>query len=471
MISATFYKFAKRDNSTARPAENAGLLYNIALKDDTNINAPEIIMYFGRANAPQYNYVYIPDLHRYYFIDSWTFIEHTNWLASCTVDVLATYKYDIGSQVEYVVRSASRRNSNIPDLLYPATNDVVQQSVVYTSPFNDGTLSINDGCFVVGIDSYDAYYGSVDYFILTGNDMGDLCDWLMNDFVTLGSTGDGHGFNDTDASVALQRALINPLQFIKSCIWLPIPYDSLKQLGVLQTSLSVFAYSAPINVYKLQSNAIYNLPGINITKLNHPQTDSHGQYVNAAPFTAVSLKLPPFGVIDLDATVLHAATGVHIDMFVDVITGKVIAELKTGVNTMNRIATQLGVPIQLSQVTRNYLGAVTSAASGIASLASLDFIGAVNGIGNAIQQAAPRVNSIGSNGGFVDLTGDIELMYTFYQQTEVNVENHGRPLMQRVQLGTLSGYMEVESADIIIDCTAEERLRIVNYLESGFYYE
>lgn len=464
MISATFYKFAKRDNSTARPAENAGLLYNIALKDDTNINAPEIIMYFGRANAPQYNYVYIPDLHRYYFIDSWTFIEHTNWMASCTVDVLATYKYDIGSQVEYVVRSASRRNSNIPDLLYPATNDVVQQSMVFTSPFDDGSLTVNDGCFIVGVDSYDAFYGSVDYYILTGNDIADLCDWLMNDFIQNG------GFSDTDATIALQRSLVNPMQFIKSCIWLPIAYNDIKALGV-STTLAVFAYNTGISAYKLQSNAVYSMPGINITKLNHPQTDSHGQYVNAAPFTAVSLKIPPFGVIDLDATVLHASSGLVINMKVDLITGKVVADIKAGITTVNRLSTQLGVPIQLSQVTRNYLGAVTSAASGVASLASLDFIGAVNGIGNAIQQAAPRVNSIGSNGGFADLLGDIELMYTFYQQTEVNVENHGRPLMQRVQLGTLSGYMEVESADIIIECTAEERLRIVNYLESGFYYE
>lgn len=464
MISATFYKFAKRDNSTARPADNAGLLYNIALKEDTNINAPEIIMYFGRANAPQYNYVYIPDLHRYYFIDSWTFIEHTNWMASCTVDVLATYKYDIGSQVEYVVRSASRRNSNIPDLLYPATNDVVQQSMVFTSPFDDGSLTVNDGCFIVGIDSYDAFYGSVDYYILTGNDIADLCDWLMNDFIQNG------GFSTNDATIALQRSLVNPMQFIKSCIWLPIAYDSVKSLGV-STTMAVFAYSTGISAYKLQSTAVYSMPGINITKLMHPQTDSHGQYVNAAPFTAVSLKLPPFGVIDLDATILHASPSLVINMNVDLITGKVVAEIKAGINTVNRLSTQLGVPIQLSQVTRNYLGAVTSAASGIASLASLDFIGAVNGIGNAIQQAAPRVNSIGSNGGFADLYGDIELMYTFYQQTEVNVENHGRPLMQRVQLGTLSGYMEVEGADIIIECTAEERIRIVNYLESGFYYE
>lgn len=464
MISATFYKFAKRDNSTARPAENAGLLYNIALKEDTNINAPEIIMYFGRANAPQYNYVYIPDLHRYYFIDSWTFIEHTNWMASCTVDVLATYKYDIGSQVEYVVRSASRRNSNIPDLLYPATNDVVQQSMVFTSPFDDGSLTVNDGCFIVGIDSYDAFYGSVDYYILTGNDIADLCDWLMNDFIQNG------GFSTNDATIALQRSLVNPMQYIKSCIWLPIPYNDIKALGV-STTMAVFAYSTGISAYKLQSTAVYSMPGINITKLMHPQTDSHGQYVNAAPFTAVSLKLPPFGVIDLDATILHASSSLVINMNVDLITGKVVAEIKAGINTVNRLSTQLGVPIQLSQVTRNYLGAVTSAASGIASLASLDFIGAVNGIGNAIQQAAPRVNSIGSNGGFADLLGDIELMYTFYQQTEVNVENHGRPLMQRVQLGTLSGYMEVEGADIIIECTAEERIRIVNYLESGFYYE
>lgn len=464
MIQARFYKYSKRDNSTARPADSAGLVYNITLKEDTNINAPDLILYLGRSAAPDYNYVYIPSLKRYYFIDSWTYIEHANWLASCTVDVLATYKYDIGQQVEYVVRSASRRDGTIPDLLYPATNDVITQAVTVQSPFNDGSLTINDGCFIVGIDSYDAIYGSVDYYILTGNDVSDLCAWLMNDFIQSG------GFSTVDATIALQRSLVNPMQFIKSCIWYPIPYSTMSALGV-QVTLTVFAYSTGLTAYKLQNNAVYDMPVINITRLNHPQYNDHGQYMNCSPFTSLMLKLPPFGMIQLDPTVINAAGTVRVDMHVDLITGKVLAEVISGVSTVNRLSTQLGVPIQLSQVTRNYIGAVTSAAGAVSSLLRMDFIGAANGIGNAVQQAAPKVNSIGSNGGFADLTGDIELIYTFYMQADINNENHGKPLMQRVQLGTLSGYMEVESADIIIDCTAEERLRIVNYLEGGFYYE
>ena len=466
MINAYFYKYSKRENSTARPADNAGLLYKIALKENTNVDAPDIILYVGRATVPEFNYVFIPDLERYYFIDSWTYIDHANWVASCTIDVLATYKYDIGAQTLYVVRSASRSDGNIPDMLYPATNDVTTQSLIYDSPFNDnGNISINDGCFVIGVDSFDAYYGSIDYYILTGNDVSDLCYWLMNDFVNTAS-----GFNTTDATIALQRSLVNPMQFIKSCMWFPVGYNEFKSLGV-QSNLYVFAYDTGIQSYKLNNTAVYKPNTINLGKMNHPQYDSHGRYVNGAPFTQVSLKLPPFGVLDLDATIINNAGALSLQMFVDMITGKLVAEVKAGVTTLNRVSTQLGVPIQLSQVTRNYLGTVTSAANAVRSAFTMDFLGAVNGIGNAIQNAAPRVNSIGSNGGFADLYGDFELMYTFYRQTEVNNFYHGKPLMKTVQLGTLSGYMEVESADVVIECSNEERARIVNYLEQGFYYE
>lgn len=466
MLKAKFYQFAKRDNSTVRPAEDAGLSFNIALKAPTDLNNPQFIMYLGNGLLPDWNYVYVPELRRYYFINGWSYIDQKNWMCDCTCDVLATYKYDIGSQTQYVVRSASRADGNIPDLLYPATNDVITQSRVFESPWMyHNEISPANGVFVIGVDSSDGFYGSLDYYVLTGNDMGDLCYWLMNDFLT--ST---NGFTIDDASIALQRSLVNPMQFIKSCMWYPISYTDIQTICV-QSNIIVFAYDTGISAYKLQNDSIYQPDQIVMGKLSHPQTQSHGRYVNCAPFTDVSLKLPPFGVIQLDATVINAADNLTLDMYVDMITGKLIAEIKSGVNTLNRISTQLGVPIQLSQVTRNYLGAVTSAVGAVTSALSLDFLGAANGIGNAIQQAAPRVNSIGSNGGFADLYGDLELMYTFYMQTEVNVMNHGRPLMRYVQLGTLSGYMEVETADIVIECSAEERQRIMNYLQNGFYYE
>lgn len=467
MLTARFYSFSKRNNSTMRPAENAGLVYDILLKGDTSLIRPSIIMYFGRQGAPEYNYVYIPDLHRYYFIDNWNYIENCNWMAECTCDVLATYKYDIAVQQCYVVRSASRSNSNIPDMLYPVTNDVITQTMVFTNPMNmSGQVEISQGCFIVGIDSYDAYYGCVDYFIISPNDMADLCDWLMNDFITA-----GHNFTIDDASLALQRALVNPMQFIKSCIWIPIPYATITaSCGVLSDVL-VFAYNTGISAFKITGTPVYTVNTVTLRTMNHPQFDSHGKYMNSSPFTELALKYPPFGVITLDPTIVANAGSLSIYSWLDLITGQVIAEVRSGVNTLNRIATQCGVQIQLSQVTRNVLGAVTSAVSAVRSAATLDFLGAANGIGNAISAAAPKVNTLGSNGGFSDLYGDIEMMYTFYMQTDVNVFEHGRPLMQWVQIGTLTGYMECESADVVIDCTADERAAIVNFMESGFFYE
>ena len=264
-------------------------------------------------------------------------------------------------------------------------------------------------------------------------------------------------------------------------MWFPFSQSDLS--SITQTNQNIIIYNQNIrhkdedNVWhytqgaKLSQISTYKPNRIILNRLSHPQANENGNYMNGAPFTQVALKFPPFGVIELDATVVNNTSGIYIDMFADLITGKLIAELKTGVNTLNRISTQLGVPIQLSQVTRNYVGAMTSAAGAIGSALTLDFMGAANGIGNAIQNSAPKVNSIGSNGGYADMYGSIELMYTFYRQTPINNFNHGKPLMRMVQLGTLSGYMEVESADVVIECTSEERAKIVNYLQGGFYYE
>lgn len=477
MINAYFYKYSKRENSTARPADNAGLMYKIALKENTNVDAPDIILYVGRATIPEFNYVFIPDLERYFFIDTWTYIDHANWMASCTIDVLATYKYDIGEQTLYVVRSASRSDGNIPDMLYPATNDVTTQSLITESPwmYHDD-VTINQGCFVIGCDSKNGNYGSINYYVVTQAALQDICRYLTTDFVSLDNL-----FNDTDASIALQNSIVNPLQYIKSCMW--FPFSKTELTSITQQNQNVMIYDQYIREQddggvwhytqgdKLTQISTYKPNTITLSKLSHPQANDHGNYMNGMPFTNVSLKLPPFGVIELDATVINKTSGLYIDMYADLITGKLVAEVKAGVNTLNRVSTQLGVPIQLSQVTRNYLGAVTSAAGAVSSVFNMDFLGAVNGIGNAIQNAAPRVNSIGSNGGFADMYGDIELMYTFYMQTEINNFYHGKPLMKTVQLGTLSGYMEVESADVVIECTSEERARIINYLQQGFYYE
>ena len=116
-MNVTFYNFSKRRNSTKRPS--GGTSYTCLLKEDTSTARPSIaIKWNGSSSAPAgFNYCYIPDFGRYYWVNSWTYSER-QWIAACSVDVLATYKTEIGGSSKYVLRAASDYDPEVIDTLY-----------------------------------------------------------------------------------------------------------------------------------------------------------------------------------------------------------------------------------------------------------------------------------------------------------------------------------------------------------------
>ena len=72
------------------------LTINITLKRDVNITAPQIIlMNDNGAFFNQYNYAEIPELGRFYFIDSVTSLNNKMESLALRCDVLETYKADV----------------------------------------------------------------------------------------------------------------------------------------------------------------------------------------------------------------------------------------------------------------------------------------------------------------------------------------------------------------------------------------
>ena len=61
-----------------------------------------------------YNYAYISDFGRYYFINDITY-DKGIWVMTLNVDVLATYKTTIGSTSTYLLRSSYLYNPRIID--------------------------------------------------------------------------------------------------------------------------------------------------------------------------------------------------------------------------------------------------------------------------------------------------------------------------------------------------------------------
>ena len=94
---------------------------NITLYLDTNVTNPVFKLKNFLNNA---NYMYVPDLHRYYYINNYTLSNQCVYL-HCSVDVLTTYKTEILNSECLISRSENDYNDNIVDTLVPITENTV----------------------------------------------------------------------------------------------------------------------------------------------------------------------------------------------------------------------------------------------------------------------------------------------------------------------------------------------------------
>ena len=94
---------------------------NITLYLDTNVTNPVFKLKNFINNA---NYMFVPDLHRYYYINNYTLSNQCVYL-HCSVDVLTTYKTEILNTECLISRSENDYNDNIVDTLAPITENTV----------------------------------------------------------------------------------------------------------------------------------------------------------------------------------------------------------------------------------------------------------------------------------------------------------------------------------------------------------
>ena len=463
-FTVNLYTLRKRDNSTKRPTGN-GTSFSCIIKNGSGILHPTISLDLGKTTDPsQYNYAYIPNFDRYYFIEEWYF-DRALWTASLKVDVLATYKTEIGSSNLYVMRCASEHDGNIIDTLYPAKSGCSFASDVKTNPWSTGMT------YVVGVVSQSATCGSQTHYGLLRSAFTDLCGWLLSDVVT-----QNNGFNIEDCSLQLQRSLVEPLQFIKTCVLLPVPIGDTS--GTTGAKVTVYGWESEVYGKVLTENqAITKTFTFTIQK--HPDTASRGNYVNSSPFTAITLTIPPFGTFDIDTSVTCNASTLTATIRIDQITGKGTLTIECNGIVLNRIEAQIGIPISMSSVTRDYLGAVSNVGGAIAGMVEGTLTGGMGGmlagglpgIGNALKSLQARSNTIGTTGSYGSLIGDFRLDHQFFRPVADDNTHNGRPLCAMRTLNTLSGYMIIQDGDVTINGTSTEDSQVRQYLETGFYYE
>lgn len=92
----------------------AGGTYSCCLKDTTSILNPVLII---RTSDPvyNYNYLYIQEFNRYYFINDIKSVNNNVWEISAHVDVLETYKAAILANDAVIKRQSIKYNTYLND--------------------------------------------------------------------------------------------------------------------------------------------------------------------------------------------------------------------------------------------------------------------------------------------------------------------------------------------------------------------
>lgn len=427
-----FYNVTKKRNSTYIPTQYT--MKEVILKHDVSIINPVLALQENYDGYVDFNYFYIPKFKRYYYITNVDFSNNIAYISG-TVDVLASYRVDILNSTQYIIRSQTYWNGNILDSLYPTDSKPTYKTVDFTSPFMTSAYK-EQGSYIIGMVEKGANFGALKYSVLNHASMVSLIDSLIS---------------KTDGFDEISKSIVNPLQYIKSCKYFPIPHVSLFK-----------EFSGNDYVWKYS---------MNITLPKHPQS-ARGEYLNYSPYTELYLNISPFGTIVIDTHYVAKSNIVQCVIYVDLIGGNAKIELynEQGI-CFDMKETMLACDIPLSQVTKDYMGLVSAGTGFIGSLLSGNIGGAISGISNGINSMIPKVSSATSGGSLAHLHGNKNLVGKFEMLADENIEQNGRPCMQKAVLKNLTGFCQVQNGDIAISGTQTERAEVKALLESGIYIE
>lgn len=460
------YSFDKRENSTARPLTPVESL-QCNLKEPCSIISPVVKLNLFKTSSPALiNYAYIPEFRRYYFITNWSYSGGL-WYAAMQVDALASWREAIGASELYVLRSSARFNGAVTDMKYPTTANVALSTITGENPW---ATTFDTGKYVVGIINGDAgNVGAVSYYVFTPGEFGALKAVLM------GNTG----YLNVPIEQIPEEALkvqFNPFQYVASVMWFPFNPPEGGRVDGIQ-----FGWWTLDGVSGARLGQAADIVTCQLSIPKHPQV-ARGTYLNLSPYSRYTLNMRPFGTLALDASALAGSSTLYVTIYVDCITGTgtLYASPNSGLTDVVAITqAQVGVPIQLAQIARDYLGvAATSIGAGGAAMGQFltgNVAGAistaVSGIASTVAAAIPQMQTSGGNGSISDFIQPPRLYCEFYKLVSENNADVGRPLCEVVRLDTIPGFIMVSDADISLPATADENRAIKEYMKGGFFYE
>lgn len=466
-LTATFYNFSKRQNSTKVPTGIVGTSFNITLKQPTSLNSPVFLL-----NTDTFTFNYCQFNGAYYFVTDTVSVRNDIWEVHCTKDVLATYRAQILASYAYVLYD-NVGNSSIVDTRLAIESD-------YTTSYAQTEITQLDSSGVYAL-------------CVVGDDSTDT--WIMSDIESITNLMDVRFFDAFDQQLPPTQA--NPAAQIKvsvdwflsvlsrmfasgnapdcvrSCYWIPWNIDGDSPTSEIQ--LGTFA------------SGVYGKKVINNTALFTYQITIPWQtndWRRMSPYTQVYLYLPFIGVINIPSASISEYSVLTVEYSLAKRTGEisVIVSADNGLHIIGVYQgnTSINIPIGKSAATpaAKTTALIQAAGAGAMIAAGNAFGGAaaLSGLANIGALLAGTPTCIGGNSGGSD-SGLPRYMQciTVFHDTNVSpgsvADVIGLPSFSRKLLSSISGYVQTHEFSLQAAAPDQDLQRVNTYLNGGAFIE
>ena len=471
-----FYQFAKRNKSSLNPT-SAYHEVDCQLKDATSVMTPVILL---QTFIPfNFNYCYIPNWNRYYFISDSQSIDGM-WEVALTEDLLASFKSEIG-ETSCNILYASGSTKDIADTRIPVQATVLRKESSASLGFS---LAPTTGRIILGITGK----GSFGVYVLQNrSDIKDLLDgidtWWTN---TVDTTIDSikQCFFGGSASECVKSAFEIPIQFNASSIGdlenlVLGNYPCLKSDG--STHIKGYRVYDPILDYAANVEIPWN----------------YSDWRNTSGYTEVAMYIPMIGIISLPATELKNEMGLLVEYKINITSGDIAVIVRGKTMPEQRIyatcSSNCALPTafgstgidtnKVSQAVVTGIGTLAVAASALAT-GGLSAVAAAGIGGGLASTAAAIMQSLGGTGdGAGGLGGGAtcaldDKVHCFVISKQLSdTQAHfnpiiGKPYMGVAKVNQFNGYVQTDVYQFASNRAYSSEKDIINsMLDSGIYYE
>lgn len=445
----------KKENSTKNTATFVSVEGHLI--DNCNLLNPTIIFNLSCFNM-SYNYAYIIEFNRYYYIDDITILSNNRVSVSFVEDYLASWKTTI-KNTPFIFDRTPYNNPLINEELYPLSNTSELIEYIRFDMFGGNYFYVLVDIIASGGSNVNP---TTTTYLMTTNELKELIEKMY--------TADIYGEGIQAVGDIMMQTICNPLQYISGVRFCPInpPFESLSEnkIKVGWTNIDV---SFTPKIMNSISDTV--LTEIIIPDLANSKTDS------------IELFIPVIGVIHIDNE-YHGQT-LTLKRIIDFSTGAFHVQLLIDNKIIDMKDSNIMPSYPLSGITHDFNIAsavkdVTSFAYGISK--GLTDLLSGNDLGTSIKEGAfSAINAMSSNKAFsisksngsvgeILQTRDIVLYVLHTDMIIEHSDKNGYPNCIETII-TDNGFYRVLVSNLGGDMLSSEKEVINSIIKNGFYYE